>query len=786
MKKIIFPFFLLILLVACKSTKKAQNKSVGLKGFYTYYNTLFNGKEAYEAEINNRKKNHQDNFYTDYISLLPNEEPELNSEKSNELGPENSVFFTNKNAIEPPQTGGSSLQVTEAKALKAISKYSVIKNGEERNKSLFDAYILLAKARLMMNKPVEALDALNTLVSNMPKYKKLSLAKIYQAEAYTRLGDYYKAEEVFQEAQKDPKIKKSYAKLLSLYHAEMLLKAGKKEKAVEELEEAFRLNKNRQLRSRIAYLRGQILNQLGKNDEARASFTTAYKYANSFEFEVKAQVEIAKTFTSGDNYDEAKKYVEDISKKGVYLSRRNEFYYALGLMADKAGKKDEADAYFRKSLEGEASDKQIRGLAFYQIGKAYFDKDDYIPAGAYYDSAIAVMTYAPQREKLAEQTKNIKKITQNYYLIKKNDSILALTKMSDAEREAYFGKIIQELKEKEEKEERERRRAERSEGFDTGEYNANSAFTSGRLEDFFSPRNKGGFYFANASTVSKGTNDFKQIWGNRTLADNWRYSNKMGSIEDEKQKAMGVESPKDPRRFEVAFYTEKIPTDKEQIAQLKKDRDTASLGLGRMYESYLSKTPLATKTLYDLVDSKPEDEVKLQALYTIFSINYEKTPEAAERAKQLIIQDFPHTPYAEFVKNPKNTNFSATSDPEVQKRYTEAFNLYSEEKFEESKNIIETTIENYPKDALIPKFELLRAFNTGKTVGKEVMILQLEQLALGYPKTMEGEKAKQMLKYLKSDVQIEHTDDTGKKIDKAPEKKPAPERQKPISEEDLE
>ena len=88
--------------------------------------------------------------------------------------------------------------------------------------------------------------------------------------------------------------------------------------------------------------------------------------------------------------------------------------------------------------------------------------------------------------------------------------------MSDAEREAYFGKIIQELKEKEEKEERERRRAERSEGFDTGEYNANSAFTSGRLEDFSSPRNKGGFYFANASTISKGTNDFKQIWGNRT------------------------------------------------------------------------------------------------------------------------------------------------------------------------------------------------------------------------------------------------------------------------------
>lgn len=52
--------------------------------------------------------------------------------------------------------------------------------------------------------------------------------------------------------------------------------------------------------------------------------------------------------------------------------------------------------------------------------------------------------------------------------------------------------------------------------------------------------------------------------------------------------------------------------------QLKKDRDTASLGLGAMYQNYFSKTELATKTLYDLVDNQPEEEVKLQALYQIF------------------------------------------------------------------------------------------------------------------------------------------------------------------------
>jgi hypothetical protein len=35
----------------------------------------------------------------------------------------------------------------------------------------------------------------------------------------------------------------------------------------------------------------------------------------------------------------SQKYLEGISKKGTYGSRKNEFYYALGLMANKAGKK---------------------------------------------------------------------------------------------------------------------------------------------------------------------------------------------------------------------------------------------------------------------------------------------------------------------------------------------------------------------------------------------------------------------------------------------------------------
>ena len=217
-------------------------------------------------------------------------------------------------------------------------------------------------------------------------------------------------------------------------------------------------------------------------------------------------------------------------------------------------------------------------------------------------------------------------------------------------------------------------------------------------------------------------------------------------------KTLGRDNLANPRRFEISYYTEKIPVNKEEILSLKKDRDTASLGLGRMYETYFQNTPKATETLFNLVKQNPEEEVKLQALYSIFSMNYEKNHTEAERAKNLILQNFPYTPYAEFVKNPKKNNFTQTKDS-VRDIYQKAYEFFTEEKFDNARELIINAIEQYPQDALIPKFELLNAFITGKTAGKEVMILQLQQIVFNYDKTAEGEKAKKILSYLKSDLE---------------------------------
>ncbi|AKK72510.1 gliding motility protein [Chryseobacterium gallinarum] len=798
-KNILFLLVMCIVASCATKTKKPEQRSKLLKGFSTYYNTLFNAKDALNSEFTSRDKSHKDNFYAPYIPILTYEEQPLGSDLGQSTAfAENSMKMAevaNKpsgrnnpgapnipggpgdgNPPDRPEDnaskGATTLEIAEAKALKAINKYSVTRNGEEKNKQIFDAYMILAQSRIYQNKPLEALDALNYVFTHMKDDKRIPLARIYQGLAYDKIKDYHKAHETFAKL-KGEKINNNYAKLLSIYYSESLLDAGKKEEAAKELDQAFELNSNRKLKSRIAYLRGQVLENLGQNDKARESFTSAYKYANDFEFEVKSQIAIAKTFNGKGDYNGAKNYLESISKKGTYGSRKNEFYYALGLMANKAGKKEEAQDFFRKSLFEKVSDPQVRGLAYYEIGKGYLDKNDYIGAGAYYDSALAVMTYEPSKILLKDQSEYIKKISRNYYLIKKNDSILSLAKMNDAQRTDFFSKYIAKLKAKEEKAEQERRRAERSKGFDTGDYNANSIFanTGNSFEDFGVTTK--GFYFSNTGTVNKGTSSFKQIWGDRALADNWRFSKKMtSSLEDMKNDALGVTSTPNPRRFEPAYYIEQIPTDQGKLSQLKKDRDTASLGLGIMYQNYFTNTPLATKTLYDLIDVKPEEKVMLQALYEIFAMNYEKNPQASDRAKQILLTDYPYTSYAEFVRNPKNKTFVKSTE-EVENEYKKAYALFESEKFGESRDIIDQTIQKYPKDALVPKLYLLNAFNAGKSSGKEVMILQLEQIALNYSKTPEGVRAKEMLNYLKSDLSFQATDNKGNMIPNQPGSAPA-------------
>ena len=192
MKKNILLLTSLMVFVAC-STKKDAFINRTYQNFTSYYNTLFHGNEALKSELKAKKKEHKDNFYDGYIEVFPQNSLTTEDETISLMA---SQFFGGENNQNQRNTT-SSFQIAEEKALKVIENNSMIFKGIEKNKEIFNAYILLAKARIYRGKLFEALDALGQIYFTMPQDKRLPLAKIYEGLIYTKLKNHIRAEDIF-------------------------------------------------------------------------------------------------------------------------------------------------------------------------------------------------------------------------------------------------------------------------------------------------------------------------------------------------------------------------------------------------------------------------------------------------------------------------------------------------------------------------------------------------------------------------------------------------------------
>ena len=453
-----------------------------------------------------------------------------------------------------------------------------------------------------------------------------------------------------------------------------------------------------------------------------------------YKLKIYAQIEKAKNANTKEASDlaliELKKLIK-IRENRPYLDVLN---YQAGVLSASENT-NEALKFFSNSLKNNSKVNLQKELTFEAIGNLHFDKSNYTTAGAYYDSILQITT-----DENSKRIRNIKRKRNSldeviYYeaIAKTNDSILKLVTLNAEERSAFFTKHINKLKELEETQQKIASKIERNKG-----KNAIS-------------ESSGKWYFYNVQTLSFGKEEFARVWGNRPLEDNWRLSDKTQIVIGNNAISNTNKSTIDAEKYNLDYYLSQIPTDKNEIDNLKNDRDNAYYKLGLIYKEQFSKPDLAVKKLEDLITFKPETDVEVAAKYHLYKMYTDFDKDKATKFKQDIIENYPNTQYAKVILNPNTVVIDDTQN----KSEIEYANAYQKYKAEEYAFVIDKCTEAltlFEGMAIESKFALLKAYAISKTQDISAFKNALEKIVEAYPNTEEGKKAMEVIEVINKKI----------------------------------
>ena len=149
--------FFFFLTFSCSTSKKGLINQE-YHTLITKYNVLFNGKEAFAIGQQILEQAYEDNFHQ-LISVEP-----INLRGEN----------INKSSIIP------GFDRAEEKAVKAIQKHSMNIKGNQYNRQIGEAYLLLGKARYFDRRFFPALEAFNFLLKSRTNQNAFIEGKIWR------------------------------------------------------------------------------------------------------------------------------------------------------------------------------------------------------------------------------------------------------------------------------------------------------------------------------------------------------------------------------------------------------------------------------------------------------------------------------------------------------------------------------------------------------------------------------------------------------------------------------
>ena len=571
-------------------------------------------------------------------------------------------------------------------------------------------------------------------LKHRPAYQE---ARLWLAKTYIERLNFEAADFIIRDLDKDSKTEKKIRRQLAPVKAYYFLKQKEYTAAVEPLKEAIDLSRSKKDKARYAYILGQIQQDQGNQTEAYAYFKKVLKYKPSYDMEFRSRLNLTlSSWLSGTSTaDVAKKSLKKMLKDGKNKEYKDQIYYTIAEISLKNNDKEEAVENLLLSLKYNSNNQTQKGESYLKLADLYYDAEDYVDAKNYYDSTLTILANTDERHfRVNNLATNLVEIASNLQVVEFQDSLLAISKLSDEDKMDLAIKI----------------KKERAKSAAEGKTNKGKPVASapppinrgaaGRKSDFFAYDDR---------SLKKGKRDFERKWGDVKRVDNWRRSSANGSLEIEENNG-GDFTLNSLDDGEVAKILADVPSTPEDFAAANDEISSALYNLGRLFYEKIQNYPRSITSLDDLFSRYPENQYELNSWYYLYlSHDALKNNAKATAYSNKICKKYPESNYCNLISNPDFLQASKKEANKLNNYYEATFTAFDNGQYKKAyERVINSNKDFGNTHELMPKFDLLKAKCLGHLEGKDAYVNALKEVIGNYPDSKEEKRAKEILRLL--------------------------------------
>lgn len=749
-----YKWFVIIVLVAttmlsggCSSSRNTATTR-NYQALITRYNIHYNGDKHYRETLEDMERNYNDDFSRILL-----------------------VHPAEARAIPYVEQPAGDFSRSIEKAQKAIQLRSIKKRPagpsstpqqrewkrrSEYNPFLHNSWLMLGKAEYMNG---DFALAANTFLYISAHFKWLpetvAEARLWEALCHCALDRLYEAESILAKISQKQLNNKELRCLFLTASVSLQLRRQDYSSAVKYLPELIELSHGKQ-KTRLRYLLGQALEKCGNKDEAYQVFkkienSLTIDYMTRFYARMSMSMVIPATET-----DREINSLEKMTRYGSNADYLDKIYYTIGKLY--ITKKDTISAIqaFEKAVYKSTRvgfDKAVSQLA---LAGLYYNQGKYNLARDCYDAAIPLISqdYAGL-DSIQKRAIVIGEIGGYYDNVLLQDSLLSLSRMSREQQIVIARLLANKYKE--------------SHRID----NDISGYISTSIPDlternvtvqpsiFTMSQQDASWYFYNPTLVRVGREQFRKIWGDRPLADDWRRSsrnllsessdntNAYDYIDDDHAEDTGTLSTIDISPDNPAYYLATIPYSPKKISDAEISIEDGLYNIGLILRNRLDDYIAAEREWSKLLLRFPNSRHKLEVCENLYFIYARGNHwDKAEEMRQMILNDYPDTPLAHEMSQAGYIERKKAMLDSQQLLYDRVYTAYLGNENTIVHELCDSVDAANTSIEIIPKLKFLNALAYGADGNTDRFTKEIRELAEMYPDADIAHITEGMIKYL--------------------------------------